>query len=146
MERRWHVPIGLSDHSPGSLAAVVAAGLGACVFEKHLIASRSDGGPDAVFSAEPDEFAAFVHDVRAAWEIAGSVRFGPSTSEKPSLAFRRSLYAVLDIARGEAITTENVRAIRPAGGLPPKRLAEVLGRRAACAIPRGTPLVEDLLS
>lgn len=146
MARRWHVPIGLSDHTRGSVAAVVAAGLGACVFEKHLIAARSDGGPDAAFSIEPSELAALVGDVRTAVEALGSVRFGPSPSEEPSLAFRRTLYVVADIAAGEAITPENVRAIRPAGGMPPRRLHEVLGRRAARSIPRGTPLTDELLS
>ena len=146
MARRWHVPIGLSDHSPGSMAAVVAGGLGACVFEKHLIAARSDGGPDAAFSAEPAELAAMVADLRTAADVRGSVRFGPSTSEEASLAFRRSLYVVTDLAKGEVFTTDNVRAIRPAGGMAPKRLAEVLGKRAGDPIRRGTPLTNDLVS
>lgn len=145
MADRWRVPVGLSDHTVGSVAAVVATALGASVVEKHLIPSRSDGGPDAAFSAEPQELASLVKDVRAAAEIAGSVRFGPSASEVASLAFRRSLYVVADIASGEEVTAANVRAIRPAGGLAPKHLADVLGRRAARAIRRGTPLTTDLL-
>jgi pseudaminic acid synthase len=146
MASRWRAPIGLSDHSPGSMAAVVAAGLGACVFEKHLIGARADGGPDAAFSAEPAELAQLVADVRAAADIRGGVRFGPSPAETSSLAFRRSLYVVADVAAGEPLTRQNVRAIRPAGGMAPKRLAEVLGRRAARAIRRGTPLSDDLVS
>lgn len=146
MAARWNVPVGLSDHSPGSIAAIVAAGLGACVFEKHVIARRSDGGPDAAFSAEPDELAAYVADIATAQQVRGSVRFGPSASEAPSLAFRRSLYVVADVAAGEELTEQNVRAIRPSGGLAPKHLTEVLGRRAAVAIVRGTPLADDLLA
>jgi N-acetylneuraminate synthase len=146
MVERWRVPVGLSDHTPGSIAAVVAAGLGACVFEKHLIAARADGGPDAAFSAEPSELAELVEDVQTAQAVRGTVRFGPSTAEQASLAFRRSLFVVADVAAGEELTAENVRAIRPAGGLPPKRLDDVLGRRVATAVPRGTPLTEDLLS
>ena len=146
MTRRWQVPVGLSDHSPGSLAAIVAVSLGACVFEKHLIATRADGGPDAAFSAEPAELAAFVADVRLAAKVRGVVRFGPSKSEQPSLAFRRSLYVVADVAEGEEFSSANVRAIRPAGGLPPKRLREVVGKHARRSASRGTPLTDDLLS
>lgn len=146
MAARWGVPIGLSDHSPGSTAAVVATALGACAFEKHLIASRSDGGPDAAFSAEPDELLAFVGDVRLAAEALGGVRFGPSPAEEASLAFRRTLYVVADVAEGEELTADNVRAIRPAGGLAPKHLSSVLGRCAARPLRRGTPLSFDDLA
>ena len=145
MAERWEVPIGLSDHSPGSTAAIVAAGLGACAFEKHLIAHRSDGGPDAAFSAEPDELAQLAADVRLAATIRGGVRFGPSPAEGPSLAFRRTLWVVADVAEGEELTTENVRAIRPAGGLPPKHLPELLGKKATRRIERGTPATRDLV-
>lgn len=146
MAQRWGVPVGLSDHSPGSTAAVVAAGLGASVFEKHLIARRSDGGPDAAFSAEPGELADLVAEVRLASAIRGTVRFGPSASEQASLAFRRTLYVVADIAEGEAFTDQNVRAIRPAGGLAPKHLPEVLDAHAAVALRRGTPLAAEHLA
>lgn len=145
MERRWAAPVGLSDHSPGSMAAVVASALGASIFEKHLIGSRADGGPDAGFSAEPHELAALVSDVREATAIRGEARFGPSRSEQASLAFRRSLFVVADIAEGAVLTDENVRAIRPAGGLAPKHLPEILGRTAAAPIQRGTPLSFDHL-
>ncbi|MEZ5182876.1 MAG: pseudaminic acid synthase [Acidimicrobiales bacterium] len=146
MVARWGVPVGLSDHSAGSTAAVVATALGACAFEKHLIGARTDGGPDAAFSAEPDELLAFVGDVRVAAEALGGVRFGPSPAEEASLAFRRSLYVVADVAPGEELTPANVRAIRPAGGLAPKHLPDVLGRRARHALRRGTPLALDDLA
>lgn len=146
MAERWNVPIGLSDHSPGAMAATVAAGIGACVFEKHLIASRDDGGPDAAFSAEPQEFAELVAAVHGAAEIRGKPRFGPSKSEEASLAFRRSLFVVTDLAAGERFTRESVRAIRPAGGISPSRLEQVIGKLAAVPISRGTPLTEDLIS
>lgn len=145
MRSRWSTPVGLSDHTAGSTAAVVATAYGACLFEKHLIASRSDGGPDAAFSIEPDEFADLVADVTTATAARGGVRFGPSATEQPSLAFRRSLFVVEDVNTGEVFTEFNVRAIRPSGGMPPKHLSSVLGRRAARAIERGTPLSEDLI-
>lgn len=145
MRARWGVPIGLSDHTPTSTAAVVAAGLGASVFEKHLILDRSAGGPDAAFSVEPAELAELVGRVREAAAVRGVVRFGPSASELSSLALRRSLYVVSDVAAGEALTPDNVRAIRPSGGLAPKHLTAVLGRRARRSIQRGEPLQwEDL--
>lgn len=146
MADRWGVPIGLSDHSPTSTAAVVAVGLGACVFEKHLIAHRSDGGPDAAFSLEPAEFGELVRELDVAAAALGRVRFGPSPSEEASLAFRRTLYVVADVAAGDELTAENVRAIRPGGGLAPKHLPEVLGRRAATDLRRGTPLSLDVLA
>ena len=145
MAERWSVPVGLSDHSPGSTAAVVATALGACVFEKHLIAARSDGGPDAAFSVEPAELRAFVDDVHLAARAVGHVRFGPSSSESAILAFRRSLFVVADVARGEELTRSNVAAIRPSGGLAPKHLGDVLGRVAARDLKKGEPLAFDQL-
>lgn len=146
MVERWGVPVGLSDHTHGLTAAVVAVGLGAVAVEKHLIGERADGGPDAAFSAEPAELAALVREVGDAARIRGGVRYGPSDAERASLAFRRSLFVVADVAAGEALTAENVRAIRPGGGLAPKHLPEVLGRRARQAIARGTPVSWEALS
>ena len=140
MAERWQVPVGLSDHTLGVTAATVAVSLGAVVVEKHLTLRRSDGGPDAGFSLEPTEFAAMVTAIREAEASLGGVRFGPSPGEEPSLAFRRSLFVVEDVVAGEAFTAANVRSIRPGGGLAPKHLSEVLGRRAAVAVERGTPL------
>ena len=146
MGERWSVPIGFSDHSLGTTAATAAVALGASVIEKHLTLRRTDGGPDAAFSLEPHEFVALVEAVREAEAALGSVRFGPSEHERASLAFRRSLFVVADVAAGEALTRENVRAIRPGDGLAPKHLDAVVGRIALAAIPRGTPLAWDLLA
>jgi N-acetylneuraminate synthase len=146
MAERWGVPVGLSDHTLGTTAATVAVALGGTVIEKHLTLRRADGGPDAAFSLEPDEFGAMVAAVREAEATLGDVRIGPSEREKASLAFRRSLFVVQDVAVGEALTRDNVRAIRPGHGLAPKHLDAVLGRPAATAIPRGTPLTWDLVT
>jgi N-acetylneuraminate synthase len=146
MVERWNVPVGLSDHTLGSTSAITAVVLGACVVEKHITFSRSEPGPDAAFSLEPAEFSAFVGAVREAEASLGRVRYGPSPSERPSLAFRRSLFVVSDIAAGELFTTDNVRSIRPADGLSPADLPRVLARRAARAISRGTPLSWELIS
>lgn len=145
MSARWNVPIGLSDHTLDDVAVAVAVGLGASIVEKHLTMSRTEPGPDSSFSLEPDEFAQMVHTVRMAYRARGGVRYGPSAAERSSLAFRRSLFVIDDVRAGEQFSSENVRAIRPAGGLPPKRLNSVVGRRAAQDVPRGTPLTDELI-
>jgi len=144
MARRWGVPIGLSDHSQGLAAAVAAVALGACIIEKHFTLARADGGPDAAFSMEPGELRALVRAVREAHAAVGEVRFGPSAHERSGVVFRRSLFAVNDIEPGEALTSENVRSIRPGHGLAPKHLDSVLGKTARARIARGTPLTWDL--
>jgi len=138
--------VGLSDHTPGSAVPIAAVTLGAAVIEKHVTLARADGGPDAAFSLEPDELKAVVDGCRTAFAALGSVRSGAAPSERPNMMFRRSLYAVADIAAGEVFTENNIRSIRPGFGLPPKLLPEVLGKRAACGIARGTPLKSEHLA
>jgi len=140
MAERWNVPVGLSDHTLGSASAITAAVLGACVLEKHVTLARSDGGPDAAFSLEPDELGALVTAVHEAEAALGTVRYGPAEREAGSLAFRRSLFVVADVDEGDLLTRENVRAIRPGDGLAPKHLDRVLGQRARYSARRGTPV------
>ena len=140
MRAMFDVPIGLSDHTLGVGVSVAAVALGAALIEKHVTLARLDGGPDAAFSLEPQELGDLVSNCRLAWESLGSVNYTIVPSEASSLVFRRSLYVVSDIATGEAITEHNVRAIRPGYGLAPKHLPDVIGRTAARAIARGTPL------
>lgn len=139
------LPVGLSDHTLGVAVAVTAVALGACIVEKHLTLSRSRPGPDSAFSLEPDEFRAMVEAVRVAEKALGSVRYGAGEAEEESRRLRRSLFVVEDLEAGEVFTAQNVRAIRPGCGLPPRYLGEVLGRRAARPIRRGTPLSWDLV-
>ena len=147
MRRRFGVEVGLSDHTLGTAVATAAVALGATAIEKHVTLRRSDGGPDSAFSLEPDELARLVADVRDAWAALGGVNYTRTESEKGSLVFRRSIFAVADIAEGEVLTEHNIRIIRPGHGLAPKHLPDVLGWRAARAILRGTPIdwaiVED---
>jgi N-acetylneuraminate synthase len=146
MAERFGCPVGLSDHTPGSAAAVAAVALGACVIEKHFTLSRADGGPDAAFSLEPDEFRALTADCKAAWRALGRAHYDLLGSERGNAAFRRSLYVARDIAAGEALSRENVRSIRPGAGLPPAELEKVLGRPAARPLKRGEPLAWDMIS
>jgi N-acetylneuraminate synthase len=134
------VPVGISDHSLGISAAVAAVTLGASIVEKHFTLSRSQPGPDSGFSLEPAEFRAMVDAVREAQRALGSVCYGVTEAEARSRVFRRSLFVVNDIAAGEVFTPQHVRSIRPGHGLHPRYLGEVIGRRAAVAIERGTPL------
>ena len=142
----FDVVAGLSDHTLTSDAAIAAVALGASLVEKHFIASRDHGGPDAAFSIEPSELAALVSSLRAAQAACGGVRYGGSDAEAESRVFRRSLFVVADVAAGERFTRDNVRAIRPGHGLATRHLDRVLGRRAARDVPRGTPLDWDLVS
>jgi N-acetylneuraminate synthase len=142
---RYGLPVGLSDHTPGVAVPVAAVTLGACIIEKHITLSRSLKGPDSQFSLEPQEFQAMVAAVRTAERALGEVHFGVSSSEASSRVFRRSLFVVQDLRRGELFTAQNVRSIRPAHGLHPRHLAEVLGKTAARDISRGTPLSWDLV-
>jgi len=145
MRELFGCQVGLSDHTLGTGVAVAAVALGATVIEKHFTLARADGGVDSVFSMEPAEFAALVTETGRAWQALGQVTYGPVGAEKESLKFRRSLYAVADIKRGEKFDTRNVRAIRPGDGLPPKYLELFIGRHAARDIARGTPLGWDML-
>ncbi|HEX8569532.1 MAG TPA: pseudaminic acid synthase [Caulobacteraceae bacterium] len=137
---------GLSDHTPGTAAAVAAVACGASVIEKHFTLARSDGGPDAAFSLEPDEFTALVRDCKDAWRALGSARYDLQGSEQGNVQFRRSLYVVADVRAGEPLTSANVRSIRPGLGLAPKHLPEVMGRRAARDLKRGEALSWDMIS
>ncbi|GAA2881013.1 hypothetical protein GCM10020220_083900 [Nonomuraea rubra] len=137
--------MGLSDHTPGIGAALAAVALGACLIEKHVTLSRAEGGVDSAFSLEPAELAALVVESERAWESLGEVAIGPRPSEREGLRFRRSLYVVRDVSAGEPVTPENVRSIRPAGGLPPDAASAVMGRRFARDVAFGTPLSWDLI-
>ena len=140
------VHAGLSDHSLGVSAPVVAVSLGARVIEKHLTLDRSKPGPDNAFSLEPHEFKEMVAAVRAAEDALGSVTYEATENEKSSRAFRRSLFVVEDVQAGEVFTARNVRSIRPAYGLSTRHMEEVLGRRAARNLERGTPLSWNVIA
>jgi N-acetylneuraminate synthase len=146
MAQAFGRPVGLSDHSTGTTAPVVATALGACVIEKHVTLDRSAGGVDSHFSLEPDELRTMVEDVRRAEAILGRARVGPAPAELANVEMRRSLYVVEPVRAGEAFTTQNVRSIRPGRGLAPRHLRVVVGQRAGRDIERGTPFDWVLLS
>jgi len=146
MRRAFSCEVGLSDHTPGIGAAVASVALGAAAIEKHFTLRRADGGVDSTFSIEPEELRALVVESARAAQALGEVSYGPTEAEKKSLQYRRSLYVVRDLKAGDALTPENLRAIRPGLGLPPKHLDELMGRRVARDVRRGTPMSWELLS
>ncbi len=145
MAERWGVPIGLSDHTLGVTAAIAAVALGACIVEKHITGSHDDRTADAAFSLDSHEFKVMVDAIRLTERALGGTVLAPTDEEAESRRFRRSLFVVEDIAAGELLTEHNVRSIRPAAGLHTREYEAVLGRRAALAIERGTPLSWELL-
>lgn len=145
LSETFGVPVGLSDHTLGTTAATCAVAVGARIIEKHFTLSRADGGPDAAFSLEPDEFAQMVAQVREAEQMLGRVEYGPREREKASLAFRRSLFVVENVKVGEALTAQNVRSIRPDGGLAPKFWREIEGKMARRDLKKGEPLKWTML-
>jgi len=129
-KERFNVIPGLSDHTLGITVPIVATTLGARIIEKHFILDRSIGGPDASFSMNEEEFTEMVKAVREAEKAIGQVNYEPTEKQKKGRGFSRSLYAVNDIKKGEVITEDNVRSIRPGFGMHPKFLNEILGRKA----------------
>ena len=145
MRELFQCEVGLSDHTMGVGVAVASVALGATVIEKHFTLRRADGGVDSTFSMEPDEMMMLVQESERAWKALGTVSYGPNEVEKKSIKFRRSLYVVQDLKAGDVLTRENVRAIRPGMGLPPKYLDKLLGKTVNQTVKRGTALNWDLI-
>lgn len=146
LRKAFGLPVGLSDHTVGIGTALAAIALGASVIEKHMTLRRADGGVDSEFSAEPEEMRQLV--IAAPDVVAASnsgVHFGPTPGEEAVLRLRRSLYVVEDVRAGDLVTAQNVRSIRPAGGLPADTISLVVGRRFSRDAERGTPLTWDII-
>ncbi|MEU4622573.1 pseudaminic acid synthase [Actinoplanes sp. NPDC023801] len=139
------LPIGLSDHTMGIGVPIAAVAYGAVLIEKHFTLDRADGGVDSAFSLDRAELRLLVTESERAWQALGTTSIGPTEAEKESLRFRRSLYVVTDVKAGERVTEENVRSIRPTGGLEPDQIGTVLGRTFTVDAVKGTPLTWDLI-
>ncbi|QHT45533.1 pseudaminic acid synthase [Bacillus sp. SB49] len=140
MKEVFRCQVGLSDHTLGTGAAVASVALGASVIEKHFTLNRKDGGVDSQFSLEPEEMKALVTETERAWEALGSVRYGPTDSEKGSGKYRRSLYITEDMKAGDVLTESNLRAIRPGFGMPVKYMEVLLGKKINADLVKGTPM------
>lgn len=145
MRQLFGCDVGLSDHTAGCGVSVAATALGAVLIEKHFTLRRADGGVDSAFSMEPAEFETLRIETERAWQSVGVVSYGPSEAEKPSLAFRRSLYLSRDVKAGELLSHANLRCVRPGYGLAPEHLEHVIGREVCKDAAAGTPLSWDLL-
>jgi N-acetylneuraminate synthase len=139
------VQIGLSDHTMGIGASIAAVALGATVIEKHVTLSRADGGVDSAFSLEPFEVKLLVEGTKVAQQALGEPIVGPKQAEQNVLRFRRSLYITRDVKAGEKVAADNVRSVRPAGGLAPDAFTSVEGREFRVDAVAGTPLTWDVL-
>lgn len=145
MIERFGVPVGLSDHTLDNATAIASVALGACIFEKHFTLDRGGGGPDDSFSLAPADLAALCRDVRIACSALGRVDYGPKSSERASIKFRRSLYFVKDLKVGDIITENAIKSVRPGYGLAPKHLPQILGSTLKKAVSAKTPVTWDVL-
>ncbi len=140
LRKEFNVQIGLSDHTIGNLASVVATSLGASIIEKHFTLNRSDGGVDSSFSLEPDEMRSLVEDTKEVHTTLGAGVFERPSAEKSNKVFRRSLYFVKDVKQGEILTENNIRRIRPGFGLEAKHYETLIGTKCCKAAKRGERL------
>ncbi|MFH1644458.1 MAG: pseudaminic acid synthase [bacterium] len=145
MRDLFNLQVGLSDHTLGIGVAVASVALGSTVIEKHFTLSRKDGGVDSAFSLEPDELKSLVIETERAWQSLGQVNYEKTAQEKSSLMFRRSIYIVKDLKKGEALTKENLRVIRPGFGMHPRNYENILGKKISCDVKKGTPLKWELI-
>ncbi len=145
MRDLFRCQIGLSDHTMGIGASVAAVAMGATIIEKHFTLRRSDGGPDSAFSLEPQELTSLVVETERAWQAMGGVTYGCSEVEKNSLQFRRSLYISRDLKKGDQISSENIKAVRPGFGLQTKFYDQLIGKIIKVDTVAGTPLSWDIL-
>jgi len=145
MQKKFGLLTGLSDHTIDNTTAITSVALGASIIEKHVTLDRDRGGPDDSFSLEEKELKELCLGTKVAWQSLGKVDYGVKSSEQGNVKFRRSIYAIKDIKKGEQLTRENVKSIRPGFGLAPKYLDMILQSKAMRDISRGTPISLDLI-
>lgn len=145
MQERFNLVTGLSDHTLDNTTAITSIAVGATIIEKHVTLDRNGGGPDDSFSLEAKELEFLCQNSKTAWLSLGEVDYGRKSSEQGNVKFRRSLYCVRDLKKGEVITNEHIRSIRPGFGVTPKFLPDLLGKVSAFDIPKGTPISEEFL-
>jgi pseudaminic acid synthase len=138
--KKFNLVVGISDHSPGIIVPITSVALGASIIEKHIILSRTEGGPDAAFSLEPKEFKELVKSVRDTERTIGKPSHGAGTKESENVTFRKSLFVVENIKKGQRLTEKNIRSIRPGHGLEPKYYDRIIGKIASVDLEKGTPL------
>lgn len=143
MIERFGLVTGLSDHTLDNTTAITSIAMGASIIEKHVTLDRNGGGPDDRFSLMPSELESLCRDTKTAWHALGKIDYGRKSSEQGNVQFRRSLYFVKSLKKGEIITASHVRSIRPGYGLAPKYIDDVIGRVAASDIDYGMPVTRE---
>jgi pseudaminic acid synthase len=146
MKQLFDAEVGLSDHTLGVGVSIGSVALGATVIEKHFTLNRMDGGVDSAFSMEPDEMKILVEETFKSWQALGKVHYGVTEKEKSSIRFKRSIFVVEDIRKGEEFTDKNIRIIRPGYGLLPRHYEILLRKKATCDVKRGTPMRWELVN
>ncbi|MCX6144956.1 MAG: N-acetylneuraminate synthase family protein [Ignavibacteriales bacterium] len=146
IKERFDTIAGISDHTMGISIPIASVALGAKIIEKHFILDKSLGGPDASFSVEPKEFLDMTKAIRDTEKALGTVTYELSEKGRKSREHSRSLFVIMDMEKGAAITGENVKSIRPGFGLHPKYLKVVIGKKVNRKIPKGTPLTWEILA
>ncbi len=142
LKKKFKCEIGLSDHTLGNTSAILSIALGAKVIEKHFTFDRSEGGPDAEFSMEPHELKDLSENISLAHKAIGVGSFEMKSAEESNIKFRRSIYVVNDIKKGDVFTKENIRRIRPGYGLEPKDYEKIIGLKAKRDLEEGNPLTK----
>ena len=145
LSNKLNVITGLSDHSLGTLVSVTAIAMGACMIEKHFIIDRNDGGPDSSFSIEPDELRQLVNETKLVKQAIGNAGYELKADEQQNIQFRRSIYFVKDLQKGEVISKQHIKRIRPGHGLAPKYFEQLLGKRVRENVNRGTAVRWELI-
>lgn len=141
---RFKTKVGLSDHSPGIGVAVAAAGLGASVIEKHLTLNRADGGPDAEFSMEPDEFRQMVTECRRAYNARGAIHYGPTDGERTDL--KRSMYFAKDLKTGHILEDSDIKTARPFAHVSPQNIDSFIGKAIIEDVKYNQPVTWDSIN
>ncbi len=145
LAEKFSVVSGLSDHTLGTTVSVASIALGASVIEKHVTLSRNDKGPDSEFSLEPEELKQLCANTNTAWSALGKAGYERKPAEEENLKFRRSIYIVEDMKKGDVFTTQNIRRIRPGFGLPPKYISSLLGKKTKNDLKKGMAMKWEYL-
>ena len=137
--------IGLSDHTIGIEASVASIALGASIIEKHITLKKNDGSIDGHFSLTPNEFKGLVKECNVAWKALGHSKIKISKKEKKSMIFRRSIYVIKNVKKGEVVSIKNIKVIRPSLGLKPRFFFKILGKKFTKDFNSGIPLLNKMI-
>jgi len=145
IKNRFNLVTGLSDHTINNITAIASIPLGVSIIEKHFTLNRKGGGPDDIFSLESEDFKSLCESTYIAWESLGKIDYSTKSSEMDNIKFRRSLYFIKDMVKGQLITKEDVKSIRPGYGMEPKFIDSIIGLKVCSRIKRGTPVIKENL-